>query len=210
MDYGLEGMNAFDLGFLVLAGLLFLIGLLKGLTRLFVGMTALVAAFVLAAGKHAAAGAVLLARFPVSELLANVIGYVAVFVGVMILGAVAAPLVRAVVRIAMLGWADRLAGGAAGFAGAVVIAGSFVLPVVSYAPAGERLLAESHLAPYVTVGADLAAALVPEELAQEYRARMDTVRGYWEERAAGLRARRRPGPGPAAPVEVPGPSLPWR
>ena len=66
-----------------------------------------------------------------------------------------------------------------------MIAGSFVLPVVSYAPAGERLLAESHLAPYVTVGADLAAALVPEELAEEYRARMDTVRGYWEERAAG-------------------------
>ena len=110
----------------------------------------------------------------------------------------------------MLGWADRLAGGAAGIAGAVVIAGSFVLPVVSYAPAGERLVAESHLAPYVTVGADLAAALVPEELAQQYRARMDTVRGSWEERAAGLRSRRRPGPGPAAPVEVPGPSLPWR
>ena len=79
VDYDLEGMNAFDLGFLVLGGLLFLIGLLKGLTRLFVGMTALVAAFVLAAGQHADAGAVLLARFPMSELLANVIGYVAVF-----------------------------------------------------------------------------------------------------------------------------------
>ena len=209
MDYAL-GMNAFDLGFLALGGLLFLIGLFKGLTRLFVGMTALVAAFVLAAGKHADAGAVLLARFSMSELVANVIGYVAVFFGVMILAAFAAPLVRAVVRIAMLGWADRLAGGAAGIAGAVVIAGSFVLPVVSYAPAGERLVAESHLAPYVTVGADLAAALVPEELAQQYRARMDTVRGSWEERAAGLRSRRRPGPGPAAPVEVPGPSLPWR
>ena len=209
MDYAL-GMNAFDAGFLAVAGLLFLIGLFKGLTRLFVGMTALVAAFVLAAGKHADAGAVLLARFSMSELVANVIGYVAVFFGVMILGAFAAPLVRAVVRVAMLGWADRLAGGVAGLAGAVVIAGSFVLPVVSYAPAGERLVAESHLAPYVTVGADLAAALVPEELAQQYRARMDTVRGYWEERAVGLRTRRRPGPGPAAPVEVPGPSLPWR
>ena len=63
MDYDPEGMNAFDLGFLALGGLLFLIGLFKGLTRLFVGMTALVAAFVLAAGKHADAGAVLLARF---------------------------------------------------------------------------------------------------------------------------------------------------
>lgn len=209
MDYGIGGMNAFDAGFLALAGLLLFVGLLKGFTRLFVGMTALVVAFVLAAGKHADAGAVLLARFSMSDLLANVIGYVAVFLGVMLLGAVAAPLVRAVVRIAMLGWADRLAGGAAGVAGAVVIAGSFVVPVISYAPAGDELLAASHLAPYVTVGAEMAAALVPEELAEQYRVRMDAVRGHWEERAAGLRAGRRPGTGPARPVDFPWPGLPW-
>ena len=56
------------------------------------------------------------------------------------------PLARMVVRMAMLAWADRLAGAAAGFAAAVLIAGSVVVPVLAYAPAGDRMLAESHLA----------------------------------------------------------------
>ena len=46
------GVNVFDAGFAALVFVLSLVGLVKGLTRLAVGMTALVAAFVVAAARH--------------------------------------------------------------------------------------------------------------------------------------------------------------
>ena len=146
------GVNAFDAGFAALVLVLSLVGLLKGLTRLVVGMTALVAAFLLAAARHAQVGAALVAGFEMPPLVAGAIGYGVVFLGVMLLAALILPLLRAVVRTAMLAWADRLAGAAAGLAGAVLIGGSVVVPVLAYAPTGERLLAESQLAPYAVVG----------------------------------------------------------
>ena len=204
------GVNAFDGGFAALVFVLSLVGLVKGLTRLAVGMTALVAAFVVAAARHSQVAQALVERFATPPLVASAIGYGVLFVAVMLSGAVVLPLARAVVRMAMLAWADRLAGLAAGLAGAVLIAGSVVVPVLAYAPAGDRLLAESHLAPYAVVGADAAVALAPPELTAWYQERMGVVRQFWADRAERSRALARPGPAVAPPLESPFPGLPWR
>ena len=137
------GVNAFDAGFAALVLVLSLVGVVKGLTRLMVGMTALVAAFLVAAARHVQVAAALVARFEMPPLVAGGIGYGVVFIAVMLLGALLVPLARAVVRLAMLAWADRLAGLAAGLAGAVLIAGSVAVPVLAYVPAGDRILADS-------------------------------------------------------------------
>lgn len=205
----LGGMNAFDAVFAVLLFLLVLIGLAKGLTRLAVGMSALVAAFVVAAARHLQVAAVILDRFEIPVVVASGIGYVVVFLAVMLLAAIVLPFVRALVRMAMLGWVDRLAGAVAGFAGALVIGGSVVVPVLAYVPAGDRLLADSHLAPYAVVGADLAVALAPPGLTEWYRGRMESVEQFWSDRAERSRALHRPGPGPAPPIEPPVSGLPW-
>ena len=203
------GVNAFDAGFAALVFVLSLVGVAKGFTRLLVGMTALVAAFVVAAARHAQVAAALVERFEMPPLVASGIGYGVVFVAVMFGAAVVLPFVRALVRLAMLAWADRLAGAVAGLASAVLIAGSVVVPVLAYVPAGDRLLAESQLAPYAVVGADAAVALAPPELTEWYRGRMQAVRQFWRDRADSARTLRRPGPGQAPPLDPPLPRLPW-
>ena len=207
----MEGLNAFDVGFIGVAVVLFVVGLAKGLIRLLVGAAALVAAFLLAAGTHAAAGETIAGFVPVPESVAGVLGYVAVFLGTMLAAALVLPLARGLVRAAMLGWLDRLAGAAVGVGGAVVLAGSVVLPMMAYAPAAEGVLRESALAPYLTVGADMAVVLVPDEVAVVYRERMDSVRGYWRDRMAAAQRARRPSPAvpgarPSGPLP---PRLPW-
>jgi len=204
------GVNAFDAGFGALVLVLSLVGVVKGLTRLVVGMNALVAAFVVAAARHGQVAGALVSRFEMPPLVASAIGYGALFIGVVLVAALVLPFVRAVVRMAMLAWADRLAGAAAGLAGAVLIAGSVVVPVLAYVPAGDRLLAESQLAPYAVVGADMAVALAPAELTDWYRERMRAVRAFWRERAERSRALQRPGPAQAPPLDWPLPGLPWR
>ena len=204
------GVNAFDAGFAALVLVLSLVGVVKGLTRLVVGMTALVTAFVVAAARHGQVAGALVSRFEMPPLVASAIGYGALFIGVVLVAALVLPFVRAVVRMAMLAWADRLAGAAAGLAGAVLIAGSVVVPVLAYVPAGDRLLAESQLAPYAVVGADMAVALASAELTDWYRERMRAVQAFWRERAESSRALQRPGPAQAPPLDPRLPGLPWR
>lgn len=175
-------LNAFDLLLLVLVGLLVLIGLLKGLTRLLIGIGALVAAFILAARFHGLVAASVLGVMDMPAPAAKLIGYLAIFLGTMLAGALAGRILRGLLKVAMLGWADRLAGAAAGFVAALLAAALMVLPVIAYVPPGERLLRNSVLAPYVTLVSDLANAIVPEELADQYHERMDALRRSWRQR----------------------------
>ena len=160
-------MNAFDIVLLVLACGLVILGMIKGLVRILIGIAALVAAFVLAARFHQ----------PLAEALGGInigveprrlIAYLLIFLGVMLAGAVIAFLMRKLLKVAMLSWADRL--------------GGIILPLVAYSPFGEKVLADSTLAPYVVVFADAANMLVPEELSQRYREKVEDLRRYWSER----------------------------
>ena len=185
-------MNAFDAVVLVVIALLALVGLLKGFTRLAIGVAALATAFVLAVRFHSRVAASVAAAMGISEPAATAAAYGAIFLGTMLAGALVAFVARRTLRFAMLGWMDRLAGAAAGIVAALLAAGLVLVPAASRFPAGESLLLESVLAPYAAAAAALTHRLVPEPLSAEYRERMDSLRVHWLER--------RPAPpGPAGP-----------
>ncbi len=174
-------MNGFDIGLLVLLGMLVLLGLIKGLARLLVGIGALVAAFWLAAYFHQNLAADLgWTNIPGQPL--KLISYLLIFLGTMLAGGVVAYFLRRLLKAAMLGWADRLAGGAVGLAAAMLVAALLLLPLVAYSPIGESLLRDSVLAPYVVVVADLATRLAPVELSESYRKNVERLRRVWAER----------------------------
>ena len=181
-------MNGFDIALLVLLGVLVVVGLVKGLVRILVGLLAVVAAFFVASHGHR----------PLAERVGNVdlapdilqlIAYLALFVAVLLAGGVLAWLLRKLLRAAMLGWADRLAGAALGLAVALLVTSLVVLPAVAYAPDGADWLAGSRLAPYVAVVSDLAVEAVPDEFADAYRRGMDSLRETWTGFAPAARPR---------------------
>ena len=176
------GVNPFDAVLLVLVGVLVLLGLLKGLTRLLIGVAAIIAAFLLATQFHGQVATSIEPLADIPEAAANLVAYLVIFVGTMLAGAVLAYALRRLLKAAMLGWADRLGGGAVGLVAGLLAAALVILPVVAFAPSGETVLRNSVLAPYVTVVADIANHLVPEQLSAQYRQRMESLRQYWRQR----------------------------
>ena len=174
-------MNLFDILLLILACVLVVIGMVKGLVRILIGLAALVAAFALAARFHQPL-ADRLGWISLPEQPLMLIAYVGIFLGVMLAGGVVAYLTRKLIRAAMLSWADRIGGAALGLVIAMLGTALLILPLVAYSPSGHRLLRRSVLAPYVTVLADLASPLVPNELSRLYREGMDDLRLFWRER----------------------------
>jgi len=102
-----------------------------------------------------------------------------VFVATMLLGGLVAWVVGKMLKLAMLSWADRLAGGALGLVGAVLAASFVVHPLVASSKGGSDLLATSKLAPYVSVVADLGNAVAPDAVAKRYTAGIDQLRKVW-------------------------------
>ena len=181
-DENVMDVNTFDVLLLVLVGLLVLLGVLRGLTRLLIGVGALVAAFMLAAQFHWQVAVSMTRVVEMTEPVANLVAYLAIFLGTMLAGALVASALGRLLRATMLGWADRLAGGAVGLVAALLAAALVILPVVAYAPSGAAVLRNSVLAPYVTVVADIANPLVPDRLSGQYRDKMESLRQYWQRR----------------------------
>ena len=106
-------VNAFDALLLVLVGLLVLLGMLRGLTRLLIGTGALVAAFMLAAQFHGQVAVSMVRVVEMTDPVASLAAYLAIFLGTMLAGSLVASVLGRLLKTTMLGWADRLAGGAA-------------------------------------------------------------------------------------------------
>ena len=111
-------VNAFDALLLVLVGLLVLLGMLRGLTRLLIGTGALVAAFMLAAQFHGQVAVSMVRVVEMTDPVASLAAYLAIFLGTMLAGSLVASVLGRLLKATMLGWADRLAGGAVGLVSA--------------------------------------------------------------------------------------------
>jgi membrane protein required for colicin V production len=171
-------MNGFDIVVLVVAGVLAVLGLVQGVIRLLVGVAAVVVAFILASRFHQ-----VLADLWVDDpnYWLRIGAYLAIFFGTLLAGGLVAWLLRAVIKAAMLSWADRLAGAAVGVAAAALIMALLILPVVAYTPGGETVLRTSVLAPYLLVVSDLFHRLAPQDLAERYRDGVDELRRLWSD-----------------------------
>jgi membrane protein required for colicin V production len=171
-------MNALDVGLIVLFVAGAVIGLTRGLVRILIGILSLLLAFFLASRWQDGIAQVLTARH-VAETPARVAAYLAVFVATMLAGGLVAWLVGKMLKLAMLSWADRLAGGALGLLGALLAAAFIVHPLAASSKGGSNLLATSKLAPYVSVVADIGNAAAPDAVAKRYETGIDQLRKVW-------------------------------
>ena len=171
-------MNALDIGLLLVLVAGAGIGLARGFVRILIGILTLVVAFFLASRYQDAIAGLLTSRH-VSETPARIGAYVLVFLATMIAGGVVAWVVGKILKLAMLSWADRLAGGALGIVGALLAAAFLIHPLVASSHGGSRLLETSKIAPYVSVVADLGNAVAPDAVAKRYESGIESLRRVW-------------------------------
>lgn len=138
----------------------------KGLVREIVSIVALLGGFMLAAIYYQVPGA-WFASLMRSEALAQLLGFLIIFVGCLLIGALVSFFINKFVKMASLEWVDRLLGAVFGFLRGWLICSIIVIGLVAF-PVKEDLLARSILAPYVLAGARAAVLMVPKELKTKF------------------------------------------
>lgn len=124
-------------------------GFQEGMVRITIGLIALVAGFILASWFGGLAAAPLMAWVH-SEPVASILGYLLVFVGVIILGALIAAVIVRMLKLIGLSWVDRILGGVLGIVRGFVVLAVVTMIVTALAPKWlPTAVNSSRFAPYV-------------------------------------------------------------
>lgn len=152
-------MNWLDIVIIVALLAPTVIGLKRGLISGVLSLIGLIIGVILA-GNFYASIAPLLTFIP-SEKVANVVAFVAIILGVMLITAVLARLLRFVVSMVMLSWVDHLGGAILGFLMGAIFWSALLAVWVKFFGAG--LVTESFLAEVLLDNFPLILSFLPDE-----------------------------------------------
>jgi membrane protein required for colicin V production len=156
------------------------LALTKGLARELISVVALIGGFILACVFYSSIGS-WFADLTRTPTVANLIGFMAVFLGTLLLGAVAAFLVNRFLKMVSLQWIDRLLGGLFGFLRGWAVASIIVLAMLAFPVREDSALARSYLAPYLLAGARAAALVVPQDMKSRFHQEYKKVVELWNQ-----------------------------
>jgi membrane protein required for colicin V production len=169
----------FLFAFIILVSIGF--ALTKGLMREIISLAALLGGFILATRFfHIPAG--LLLEFSRNESIADFLGFLVIFLGCILVGAIVSFIVNRFLKAASLKWIDRLLGGVFGLLRGWAMCSILVIALVAF-PLRDNgsMIAQSVLAPYLLAGARAAILAVPQGLKSKFNEQYRKVLQTWNQ-----------------------------
>jgi len=151
----------------------------KGLARELISLFALIGGFIVAVLYYQVPAA-WFSEFTKTESVANLAGFLIIFVGTLLLGAVISFIVNRFLKAVSLKWVDRLLGAVFGLLRGWAICSIIVLALIAF-PVREAAMTRSFLAPYLLAGARTAIHLVPQNLKDQFNEHYQKVLDSWNE-----------------------------
>lgn len=178
-------MNWLDITLLILMLMSVAISFTKGFSREIIGLISAFAAFLCGIWFYGTAAA-LVEPYVSSRGVANFCGFALIFIGVLIVGAIAGHILSRILKLAGLSWFDRLLGAGFGALRGLLLGIALVMAIVAFTPGKPaekppQAVVDSRLAPYVVDAAHLFAAIAPRELKDGFRKHYEQVKKIWEE-----------------------------
>jgi membrane protein required for colicin V production len=151
-----------------------LTAIMKGFITELISLATVIAGLIVAAAKYRQV-AVYFEDVTKSQEVALAAAFLALFVAVLLLGAVISVLARKLLKTAGIHWFDRFMGGIFGLVRGVLVDSVLLMVMVAFA-IKPGALQTAVLAPYVTTGARVIALEMPSELRAQFRAGFEQFR----------------------------------
>jgi len=173
-----------DFLFIVIFLISIAFAVLKGLAREIISLASLVGGFILAVLFYRIPAG-MFKEFSKTDAVANLIGFIIIFFGCILLGAIGAFLVNRFLKAVSLKWVDRLLGGIFGLLRGWAIASILVAALIAF-PIRDDFMASSTLAPYLLAGAKLAVQCVPQEMKDQFNEQYSKVVDAWKQNRSSI------------------------
>ncbi|PTN36997.1 CvpA family protein [Desulfonatronum sp. SC1] len=173
-------LNTLDILILIILGFTLIRGLFRGFIGEISSVAGLIVGFFLANKYHTMLLPLVESILP-DRGTAQLVSYVLVFctglVGVLMVAAV----LRHILKVILLGWVDRFAGGVIGLLKGGLICVLLVLILTTFLSPKADILASSRMAPQVNRFSAILADLLPREMRREFEEKSQPLRQTWRE-----------------------------
>lgn len=174
-------MTTLDIVFCVILGFLALRGIWRGLVREVASILGLLLGFFVANTYHAEA-VPYLEKWLAASGLASLAAYLGLFLGTVAAVFIVATLIRKILRVIMLGWLDRIGGGALGLLKGTLMCSIIVLALTAFLPSKSELLLESRIVPHINSFNTFLAEALPQDMRENFFKRSQELKKEWEAR----------------------------
>ena len=159
--------NWLDWIFAVVVAISVVTAFMKGFVRELISLTVLVVGLVVAAAGYPRA-ALWFDDLTKSHEVASGLGFLVLFLGVLLLGSLVSLVLRKLIKGAGIQWFDRMLGAVFGLIRGVLVDCIVLLVLVAFAIKPETVR-QSTLAPYVTAGSNIISLAMPSNLKAQFQ-----------------------------------------
>ena len=164
--------NWLDILVLAVIGISLILGLIRGLTRMVIGIASVIAGFVIAALYYRPVSA-LFNRLFEAEIWRHLVAFILVFVVVLVIGGLVSFLLSKIIK-GPLRFADRILGGMLGVVSGILVCGVLVIAQLAF-PVDKDALKRSTIAPYCYWLTKGMIQVIPQELKEKFKATYEEI-----------------------------------
>jgi membrane protein required for colicin V production len=109
----------------------------------------------------------------------NIVSFLILFCLVFFFISMIGVVLKYLLSIAYMGWADRISGVLFGLTKAILVASVILVALTTFLPRNAPLIRESLMAPYVTHISETIAKIVSPEMKRTFSGKLDALKASW-------------------------------
>ena len=174
-------MNLFDIICVVILGFCLVRGVFRGLIKEVSAIVGVLGGFYGAYMYYPQVGT-LLAKWISNPVYLNIVSFLAIFCGVLIVVNILGIIIRYLLNIVFSGWVDRVCGALFGMVKGALIVSVLFIALTTFLPKGDPLMKNSALSPHVARISEVMAQAVSQEMKDTFAIKIKELRKFWEKK----------------------------
>ncbi|MDJ0986206.1 MAG: CvpA family protein [Desulfobacterales bacterium] len=172
-------MSPFDVFIILIMGYSIVRGLFRGLVKEVSSIIGVLGGFY-AAYSYFPMVAKLLSGIIQEESYLNILSFMIIFCGILLLISILGVVIKYLLNIAFLGWIDRICGVGFGLIKGVLIITVIFIILTTFLSKGTPLIKKSILAPHVIWISEQMVGLVSDDMKNDFFAKLDEFKKAWK------------------------------
>ena len=174
-------MNFLDIFIVIILAYCLIRGIFSGLIRELSAIVGVFAGFY-GAYTYYPEVAKLLSRWISDTAYLNILSFLIIFCLLFILVSILGVIIKYVLKIAFLGWVDRICGAGFGAVKGILIVSIILITLTAFLSKGAPVIRDSLLAPHVTLISQNMAKVVSKDMKKAFYAKLTELRKTWDKR----------------------------
>ena len=172
-------MNSFDIVIIVIFGFCMIRGFFRGLIKELFSIIGVLGGFY-AAYTYYMQVAIPLSGWIQNDSYRNILSFLIIFCAVFLIISILGVIIKYILNITFLGWADRICGAGFGLIKGVLIVSVLLIAFTTFLPKGAPVIKNSLLAPHVRMVSEKMVKVVPAEMKHSFLAKMEELKKAWK------------------------------